>query len=417
MDLFAGAGGFSWGLHQAGFLSTVGVDFFAPAVETLEGNFGHLGMTPLLRDLAIFTPDQLKYELEHRGKPADFEVIVGGPPCQGWSRVGRAKMRSLDPVIRLVGDSADPRNKLFRTFLSYVKFFKPQVCILENVPGMTTCDGLNHADLIGSELSSVGYLVSMAILNAVNFGVPQHRERVFIVGVRSGLGVIFEFPPSTGVKVTVRKAIADLPPVESGSLNWIMDYQPKRRMSGYAMQMRNAAVPDKIFDHVGRRHNPQDKEAFRLLSQGGKYRDLPKRLRRYRDDIFDDKYHKLIWNAPSWCITAHLGKDGYSHIHPEQARTITIREAARLQSFPDSYYFAGNLGEKFRQIGNAVPPLLAWSIGKAVLQQIDFSCRTSKRAEQFHARNRMASNVYGFHGKISHTSSAPRRKAADFKSQ
>jgi DNA (cytosine-5)-methyltransferase 1 len=134
--------------------------------------------------------------------------------------------------------------------------------------------------------------------------------------------------------------------------------------------MREEADPATIFDHVCRTQNEQDLEAFRLMRQGGWYRDLPQHLKRYRDDIFEDKYKKLYSNRPSWCVTAHLSKDCYTHIHPTQARTISVREAARLQSFPDCYYFAGNMGEKFGLIGNAVPPVLAEHLARAIREQV-----------------------------------------------
>ena len=134
--------------------------------------------------------------------------------------------------------------------------------------------------------------------------------------------------------------------------------------------MRKQADRKTVFDHVCRTQNDDDLEAFRLMKEGGLYRDLPARLKRYREDIFDDKYKKLYWDRQSWCVTAHLSKDCYTHIHPSQARTISVREAARLQSFPDSFYFGGNMGNKFQMIGNAVPPLLAQRIGTAILEQV-----------------------------------------------
>lgn len=134
--------------------------------------------------------------------------------------------------------------------------------------------------------------------------------------------------------------------------------------------MRLLAEPSTIFDHVCRTQNDQDIEAFKFLRQGGWYRDLPPHLKRYRDDIFEDKYKKLYAKRPSWCVTAHLSRDCYTHIHPTQGRTISVREAARFQSFPDCFYFAGNMGTKFRLIGNAVPPLLAEKIAIALKSQI-----------------------------------------------
>jgi DNA (cytosine-5)-methyltransferase 1 len=170
--------------------------------------------------------------------------------------------------------------------------------------------------------------------------------------------------------VSVWDAIGDLPPISNGAREWCLPYSEKRRRSVYGLRMREDAHPETVFDHVCRAQNDQDLEAFRLLRQGDWYRDLPQHLKRYRDDIFEDKYKKLYKDRPSWCVTAHLSKDCYTHIHPTQARTISIREAARLQSFPDCFYFAGNMGEKFGLIGNAVPPVLAEHLARAIQEQV-----------------------------------------------
>jgi DNA (cytosine-5)-methyltransferase 1 len=378
LDLFAGAGGFSLGFHWAGFRTAVAIDHSAVAVETLEGNFSDQGIKALVRDLASFKPEDLEAHLTRIDERASFDVIVGGPPCQGWSSVGRGKMRSLRTPGGRRQEDSDPRNELYKNFLQYVRFFKPPVAVMENVPGMLSHNGRNVASYVAESLDAVGYKVSWELLNAGEFGVPQLRERLIFVGIRKDLNLTFDFPNTRTARdrriypeVTVRDAIGDLPIIRNGSREWVREYKAKAsELPPFAKKMRRGADRDVIFDHVCRTQNDQDLEAFRLMREGGKYVDLPKRLKRYRDDIFKDKYKKLKWDAPSWTVTAHLSRDCYTHIHPSQARTISVREAARLQSFPDCFYFAGAMGAKFQLIGNAVPPILAERVAAAIRQQV-----------------------------------------------
>lgn len=376
LDLFAGAGGFSLGFHWAGCHTAVAIDHEPIAVETLQANFGHLGTVALLRDLARLTPKRLEDELRQLHLAHEFDAIIGGPPCQGWSRVGRGKLRSLKPKANRKTDS-DPRNQLYENFLRTIDHFRPKVAVMENVPGMLSHNGKNIAELVASSMQNLGYVTTWALLDATDFGVPQARKRLFFVGVRKDLQVEFQFPAHLtpeGNRVypltTVRDAISDLPIVRNGARKWIRPYVEKTGASEYAKRMRQLADRQTVFDHVCRAHNDDDLEAFRLMKERGVYTDLPQRLKRYRDDIFGDKYKKLCWEEPSWCVTAHLSHDCYTHIHPSQTRTISVREAARLQSFPDSFYFGGSMGSKFRMIGNAVPPILAEEIGTAIVEQV-----------------------------------------------
>jgi DNA (cytosine-5)-methyltransferase 1 len=165
---------------------------------------------------------------------------------------------------------------------------------------------------------------------------------------------------------SVSDAFRDLPALENGAEENPSIYHPTAgRPSRYAQLMREGAN-GLLTDHICRRYNGQDVKAFAMMKQGMKYFQLPSSFKRYRDDIFPDKYKKLVWRHASWTVTAHLSKDCYTHIHPLQPRTISIREAARLQSFPDSFRFFGNMGDRFRQIGNAVPPFMAWGIAEFV---------------------------------------------------
>ncbi|CAA9325647.1 MAG: DNA-cytosine methyltransferase [uncultured Gemmatimonadetes bacterium] len=375
LDLFCGAGGISWGWSRAGFRPVASLDSDVPALRSHEWNFGDAHGLTLKRDLSTFTPQELGGLL-----PASDRTpfaVVGGPPCQGWSRAGRGKIRSIRGVATELLN--DPRNQLYRRFLEYVEHFEAPVCVMENVPGMLSIEGVNIAQAVAKNIEDLGYTCTYQVVNARWFGVPQDRERLIFLGVRRGSGFDFDITRirsfagrfrrrlGLGSGTTVRDAIADLPPIEHGASEDPMIYHRKvGRPSGYARLMRQGCNPKQVTDHVTRVHNEQDLEAFSTMSEGMLYVDLDARFKRYRDDIFKDKYRRLYWERPSWTVTAHLAKDGYSHIHPGQSRTLSIREAARLQSFPDDFRFFGNIGDRFRQIGNAVPPLMAWGIAEYI---------------------------------------------------
>lgn len=375
LELFCGAGGFSWGIRQAGLRTLAAVDINTAAARTHELNFGGDHCLTLNRDLTRFGPEQLE-PLLGQGRTPPL-AVVGGPPCQGWSRAGRGKLRSL----RVEGSRLidDPRNTLYRQFVRYVRHFGPPFCVMENVPGMLRLEGRNAAAEVAEDLSRVGYRVSFAVVNARWFGVPQDRRRIIFLGVRDDLPYALEADgleefshffhreiAGLTTPTVLRHAIGDLPAIEHGAREDPIPYRPTRRgRSGYVRLMREVSN-GLLTDHVCRAHNEDDVEAFSILPEGGLYEDLPNRLKRYRTDIFPDKYRKLKWDDVAGTITAHLAKDCYQHIHPGQSRTISIREAARIQSFPDDFRFYGNMGERFSQIGNAVPPLMAWGLAEYV---------------------------------------------------
>jgi len=381
-DLFSGPGGFTWGWQHAGFVPSVAIDNDALAMRTHELNFPH--SLALHRDLTEFGPRDLLRVLGTR--PRKLLAIVGGPPCQGWSKAGRGKLRSLDaaPVSLL----RDPRNHLYKRFLDFADFFRPPILVMENVPGMLSIEGRNVADEVQSHFDDIGYRCTYAKVNARVFGVPQDRRRLIFLGVRRNVRLalaasdledfatrfkrdVLRLPRAD---TTVRQAIGDLPSVLHGTEEDPQIYSAPRKSSRYSQLMRERSN-GMITDHVTRFHNDQDLEAFGAMPEGGLYHQLEPRLKRYRDDIFKDKYRKLRWDAPAGTVTAHFAKDCYTHIHPEQARTASIREAARFQSFPDDFRFFGNMGDRFRQIGNAVPPLMAYGIATFVRDAIRRSSR------------------------------------------
>jgi DNA (cytosine-5)-methyltransferase 1 len=379
IELFAGAGGFTWGWNRAGFRALAAVDVDTAAARTHELNFHQNQTLTLNRDLMQFDPEALDVLLG--GRPRRLLAITGGPPCQGWSKAGRGKLRSLRGSAHSLLD--DPRNSLYRRFVAYVKHFEPPLFVIENVPGMLNLEDRNVADEVVDNFHEIGYLTTYAVVNARWFGVPQDRKRLIFIGVRDDLDFeadaeeLEEFAPLfrrdiAGLpgETNLKRAIADLPAIPHGMREDPQPYLRGRgRISRYAELMRERSN-GLVADHICREHNDQDIEAFELMRQGGIYADLPDHLKRYRDDIFPDKYRKLRWKSIAGTVTAHLAKDCYTHIHPSQARTISIREAARLQSFPDDFRFFGNMGDRYRQIGNAVPPLMAWGIAEFIRDRV-----------------------------------------------
>jgi DNA (cytosine-5)-methyltransferase 1 len=368
LDLFCGAGGMSLGFQMAGYEIGLGVEKEELPYKTHCHNFGdrcHLGD---IRDIE----DPEAFVQEHGLERVD--VIVGGPPCQGFSRVGRGKIRSLknDPTY-----IHDPRNQYYKEFIRFVEALQPLYLVMENVPDMQYYrdgDGL-VLEKAKRKLTEMGYTVKHNVLQADHYGVPQTRTRLFIGGNR--LGKEIQWPDKTHQDdpVTVWEAIGDLPIVSHGHRQDEVPYEPRCELNDYQQLMREGS-DHTLYNHQTRWHNEQDLEAFAWLQEGGKYVELPDKYKRYRDDIFKDKYWKLYRGQPSWTITAHIGKDTYRHIYPsredepEPARTISVREAARLQSFPDQFRFLGAFTRQFRQVGNAVPPLLAKAVAEAILPDV-----------------------------------------------
>ncbi len=357
VDLFAGAGGLSLGLQEAGFRVIAAADHDERATQTHAANIAGMAWTLDLSEPATFIE-----RLKQRGV-RDVDLVAGGPPCQPFSRAGASKLRSL--VESGVRDSDHARIHLWQTFLGVVDALKPRAVLLENVPDMARwADGEILADLM-TALRERGLQPDARVLNAWEYGVPQHRARLFVVATR-GRALTW---PRRRAFVPLVDAIGDLPVIPPAQREQelayagppLTDFQKRARrgMTGHRGKI--------VWDHCSRDVRADDAEAFALLPQGGTYIDLPTRLRRYRSDIFDDKYKRLSWDDVSRTITAHIAKDGYWYIHPDQDRTLSIREAARIQTFPDHFRFAGHPTVQLRQIGNAVPPALARAVGRRVM--------------------------------------------------
>jgi DNA (cytosine-5)-methyltransferase 1 len=366
-DLFSGAGGLSLGLTQAGWRVVLGVDHDREAVETHRH---HVGGFTTDWDLSDNRRVEAVAELISR---AGVELIAGGPPCQPFSKAGRSMIRHM--VRHGLRDAKDARRELWRSFLEIVRLARPRAVVMENVPDMALDREMFILRTMVHELERMGYAVEERVVNAWQYGVPQFRQRLILVAIADRTA--FTWPPDVPGKVTVWNAISDLPEVqggwrpEGGAQGWAHYDGP---VTSFQTDMR-AGLPaedaGKVFDHITRPVREDDARAFEMMDTGTRYSELPADVKRYRDDIFDDKYKRLDENGLSRTITAHIAKDGYWYIHPRQNRTLTVREAARLQTFPDRFRFAGPPSAAFRQIGNAVPPLLGRHLGEAIMTSLD----------------------------------------------
>lgn len=346
LDLFCGCGGISEGYALAGYHIAGGIDFNEDATKTFQHNFKDA--TVFCMDISQFRNERIKEEYQ------DIDIIVGGPPCQGFSSANRWQK-----------EADDPRNKLFFQFLRFVEVLKPKAVMIENVRGLLTRDKGYAKERIESLLDKMGYNVSMKVLCASDYGVPQDRHRAIIVGLKRRNKTdkrIFDFAQIPFVKkTTVFDAIGEL-----------YEFENKRPES-----IRLVSAPDTPLRAFYRRSDglvpdhasiyPADKvqERIKYVPQGGNWQDVPEALwSNLRNNRHSSAYRRLKEDEPS--CTIDTGNAHSNYFHPIYNRIPSIRESARLQSFPDSFEFIGTRGSKYKQVGNAVPPLLA----KAIAEQI-----------------------------------------------
>ena len=365
-DLFSGAGGLTLGLENAGLNMVFSVDHDAEAVKTHRHHFRGMSVDWDLSD------DARLQQLGELLRCIRVDVLAGGPPCQPFSKAGRSGIRHR--VLSGLRDAHDERRDLWQGFLEVAQICRPRALIMENVPDMALDREMFILRALVHELEDMGYAVEERVVELWRYGIPQFRQRLILVATRDGLR--FEWPREAALKNTVWNAIGDLPPVEGGwrpeggALGWADYGEP---VTDFQRRMRSR-VPKtdchKVFDHITRPVREDDAKAFELMDPTTRYSQLPSEFRRYRADIFDDKYKRLDPDDLSRTITAHIAKDGYWYIHPTQGRTITVREAARLQTFPDDFRFSGPPSAAFRQIGNAVPPMFAEALGNSVIRAL-----------------------------------------------
>lgn len=390
IDLFAGCGGFSEGFYQEGFKSIVHVDFDRAACDTIKERMRYykyreefIEKSVICGDLTNKTTHQL---IEKAISGQEIDVLVGGPPCQTFSSVGRAQDKN--------SMRNDPRNYLFRNYLEILEKYLPKVFVFENVSGLLSAKPNGNyifPEIIDSmsEFYTICDDKDTILLNSVHYGIPQIRKRVILIGVRKGLKInpldIYKaikkthYSPEMEVKnethglkkyFTVKDAIYDLPKLKPGQGEEELDY--KNELNNPYLKTIRPKGFNKILNHVARNHNKQDQERYKLLSKNNwQLKDLAT----IRPDLihhdpkhFGNRYTVQAYDRPGRTVVAHLYKDGNLFIHPDytQKRTFTVREAARIQSFPDDFKFIGSRTDQFKQVGNAVPPLLARQIAKAI---------------------------------------------------
>lgn len=344
IDIFSGAGGLSLGAEMTGIRISHAVEINQSAAKTFLRN--HKGAMVHQRDIK----DIKSTELESKDKPAF--VIMGGPPCQGFS-MSNTRTRNMK----------NSKNFLFMEFVRLVRKIKPTWFVLENVWGLTNINEGRTQTMIEDCFKELGYIVKSKVLLASHYGVPQNRNRFFMVGNKNGIE--FKFPEKFDYEVTVEEAISDLPILTNGQMLEEGDYLiPKEQSSNYAQQMR--ANSETAKQNYVSRNNDLVIQRYHFIPQGGNWRDIPDYLmQNYADKgrCHSGIYKRLMANKPSVVISNYRKS---MLIHPYQNRGLSVREAARLQSFPDHFIFEGPISHIQQQIGNAVPPLLA----KAVFEQI-----------------------------------------------
>jgi len=368
VDLFSGAGGITLGLLNAGFDVLCCADLDEACALTHRRNFPDIPFIPT--DIAKLHAAEI---LRIAGiRCGELDLLIGGPPCQGFSIIGQRKMR-------------DPRNDLFHEFLRIAKELKPKCVVIENVTGLATIGNGAVLRKIGDAFEEAGYTVDCAELLAAQYGVPQMRWRMFFIGWRSDQGKRGGFPTPTHGRagigdlvpnrtispedsagfVTIREAIGDLPPIEAGELGATCQRPPEGE---YQTAMREDGS-DRLSNHYAARLSEQNMARLRVIKPGEDWRSLPHELlpegmqRALRKD-HTRRYRRMKWDGIARSIITRFRdpKSG-EYIHPDQHRTISIREAARFQSFPDWFVFDGSYSQQYDQVGNAVPPLLARAVG------------------------------------------------------
>jgi len=323
IDLFAGAGGMSLGFDNAEFENVLAVEYDKCFAETYGFNFPNHNLK--VEDIKNISNDEIKKIIGDN----KIDVIIGGPPCQGFSIAGKIGRNFID----------DERNQLFKQFVRFVEVIKPRVFVMENVAALKTHNKGKTIEEIVKEFERVGYTIKYDVLNAVNYGVPQQRRRIFVIGTLNEDNK-FKFPKEMDKYMTIADALEGLPELKSGETS-------------------------NIPNHNAMNHSKQMLEKMSYVKDGGDRNDIPEAIRPKSGDV--RKYIRYNSKEPSICITGDMRKV----FHFNQNRALTGRELARIQTFPDDFIFKGNAGKVQQQIGNAVPPKLAFQIANSVKEVLD----------------------------------------------
>ncbi|WP_298983767.1 DNA cytosine methyltransferase [uncultured Roseibium sp.] len=356
IDLFCGAGGLTEGLRQAGFHVLAGNDFDEAAGRTFAATHKEAKFLPgPVQDITA------KALLKAAGlKKGELDCLVGGPPCQAFS------------VYNHKRGMHDERSQLFREYLRLVEGLSPRWVVMENVTGITSAGDGEALQAILSGFKQLGYNVEYKVLRAEEYGVPQERRRVVFVGNREGIQI--EWPEKThgeGLKpfTTIRDALSDLPALANGEDKGIQQYV-REPIGEYQSLLRGGS--NSVVNHSAPRLAPINIERMKHIPAGGSWRDIPYELlpagmKKARRCDHTKRYGRMTWDGLSGTVLTKCDVHWGAFIHPEQDRAITVREAARIQSFPDWFTFEGSRTEQYIQVGNAVPPLLGRRIGESIL--------------------------------------------------
>ncbi len=347
IDLFSGVGGLSYGFTENPNFKIV----MANEVEkdiSIAYAMNHPSVTMVNDDIKNLTPELIKNICGD-----DVDVIIGGPPCQSYSTLGKRQM--------------DARAHLFEEYCRILDIVKPKIFLFENVSGLLSMEGGNLINVIKDKFKELGYDVKMKVLNAVNYGVPQFRERVIIVGMKGENKFLYpepEYGPGKKPFITLEDALSDLPHLESGEENNSYISDP---LNDFQMFVRSKT--SELTENKSPKNGEKLLEIMRALPDGGSKNDLPEHLR--PKSGYGNTYAKMRWKKPAPTITRNFATPSSSRcIHPTDSRALSTREGARLQSFPDSYKFYGSTSMKNLEIGNAVPPLLSIKLADSVFNAL-----------------------------------------------
>lgn len=409
IDLFAGAGGLSEGFTRMGFTPIAHVEMNKDACDTLRtravfhwlrengkeniyynylksenrdkdffwkenGVPQHVVDSVINKEISKETLSEIFELIDSILGDKNVDVVIGGPPCQAYSVAGRAR-KNMD---------GDPRNFLYQYYIKFLKKYRPKMFVFENVPGILSAKNGEYLDKIFKAVRNAGYELSLPtnsqkFLNSKNFGVLQDRKRVIIVGWRKELALSYPDFEITEPKFKILKDLfADLPELKNGegTMNAV---KYKKPTTEYLKQSKIRGEIDFVTQHIARPNNENDLEIYRMaveeMNQGKRlnYAKLPEHLIRHKNtSSFTNRFQVVNGDGISHTVVAHIAMDGHYYIHPDikQNRSITIREAARIQSFPDDYFFEGSRTAVFKQIGNAVPPLMAEKIAKKIKEKL-----------------------------------------------
>lgn len=362
-ELFSGVGGLSFGFTMTDRFKIVAANEILKDAG-LAYQLNHPDTKVFVKDIRELTEHEILGVIQ--GDISNIDVVIGGPPCQAYSTAGKRLM-------------SDPRAKLFQEYVRVLKILRPNVFVYENVKGILSMQGGTLFTRIIQEFEKLGYSTRYKLLNSADFGVPQLRERVIVVGTK--LKKVFEFPNPTHAArdiandmssvnlpkhITLGEAISDLPPLFTNDYKAEYLSQPQ---NSYQEFMRKGAG-EVLTEHSSPKNSEWLQKIMTILPQGGGPKDLPTELK--PKSGFGNSYCRLWWDKPSTTITRNLGTPSSARcIHPKDARPLSTREGARLQSFPDTYKFYGSRGAKNLQIGEAVPPLLAFEIAKSLSKYLD----------------------------------------------